>query len=1041
VTATTTSLLHQAREDYLAGRHHAARQALEAQANLDLEAAGLLALCWVRQVLSDCPHGVYVDAPVLQAALSTPFDHPRLEADRRFGLGWLHWLAGDPALAEPHLSTAVQALLAEQAAGEAAYWLGRVRLLCGQAAAVGEFERVLKGTPAAPPLTCWFVDLLWRSGQFDRVEGVWKTVRSNKRVLACDESPLLEARLLLHRGEAAPAERLLADARPRGGVVEVERLLLLAWAVAAQNRMDQAADLLRQAEAGPYPVAALRTWQQLLDLRSGRTMAPVEAVLGDVPGVWRDWLAGQRARAEGRCDEATTALRSAAAVPALAPFARYALACLGEGDFGAVLGGQPGWFLAARCRARVALDRFCRRDASPAEWLAALQLAETAGYRPPAAEHFRRLALALKQRTPHAEDLRRLVDRSTEEGEPAAGNVLRAAVEVAACLLPPREAVPLLCEWAQTPRVGADDSLRTGVGRELLRLVLRGAGPAQTGSALGVAESLLDRDPFVPLVRAWTYRTEEDYEHPHTNPLLQLWKATVALARPLPDPLHWRREVLALRSHPRLRGLVLALCVHEAATCGDVAALAALLQDREAWTKFPSGPPLFVVQAVRCALGTQTILPQWRSVLARWLETWDGSVLPPEVHAVAVQAGLARAEPGTAEPPAGLPATVWLLHQAAEALTRNDAAAALAWVGQARATDPDLNGAGAEAVTARAALGELQRLASLHQLAEVVRLAPGQPAVEPRLLADLCDALQDHPSGCAVLDAARRCDLRSAREALTALAQSADLSPRLAHHLALVFTRAALFLDEQGGAEAAALCWRSAWQCWLRHLGQPASAPLTADHPLLAYLFGRHRRSIAQWLARDEVSEAQRFWGLLLSLPEQARAQGEALGSAVDAAVVRFREDLATEHLVAAREALRSGSVPEGYRADYEKGLSVLGRILGLERDNVRLLTALVEICDDWFQDLYTNEEARVLWEGVERYTPLAVRLAQAVAARPSELAARAALSRFFMVRGFVSPEREQKLTLYREALEFDPSNDNARALLQQEATPLEGRQ
>ena len=62
----------------------------------------------------------------------------------------------------------------------------------------------------------------------------------------------------------------------------------------------------------------------------------------------------------------------------------------------------------------------------------------------------------------------------------------------------------------------------------------------------------------------------------------------------------------------------------------------------------------------------------------------------------------------------------------------------------------------------------------------------------------------------------------------------------------------------------------------------------------------------------------------------------------------------------------------EGWNADYEKGLGYLSRLLSLDRDNTRLLTALVEICTEWFLDCYNNQDFPRLWQGVERYTPLA---------------------------------------------------------------------
>jgi tetratricopeptide (TPR) repeat protein len=307
VTDPVSPLAAKARADYLAGNPAAARRALEASPDLDLGSAGLLALCWVREVLSDRPHGSCVDAAVLQAVLTTPFDHPRLEADRQFALGWLYWLSGAATQAEPLLVTAAEALAREKpdAATEAAYWLARLRLGLGQAGAVGDYERALRTLPASPQGTCWFVDLLWRSWQLDRAEGVWKTVRGNRRVTACDEAPLLEARALLRRDEKA-AERALADASPRGGVVQVERLLLLAWALAMRGESGQAAECLRQAESGPYPAAALQAWQQLFQARQATGTDWPEA-----PAAFANWLAGQRARAEGRPDEALAALREA----------------------------------------------------------------------------------------------------------------------------------------------------------------------------------------------------------------------------------------------------------------------------------------------------------------------------------------------------------------------------------------------------------------------------------------------------------------------------------------------------------------------------------------------------------------------------------------------------------------------------------------------------------------------------------------------------------------------------------------------------------
>ena len=145
---------------------------------------------------------------------------------------------------------------------------------------------------------------------------------------------------------------------------------------------------------------------------------------------------------------------------------------------------------------------------------------------------------------------------------------------------------------------------------------------------------------------------------------------------------------------------------------------------------------------------------------------------------------------------------------------------------------------------------------------------------------------------------------------------------------------------------------------------------------------------------------------------------------------MRFRDDLATDYLLTTREAMRYGTIPQGLHADYEKGLGYLRRLLSLDRDNVRLLTALVEVCNEWFLDLYNLAAWSGLGEQVDRFTPFALQLARLVEDKPGDLAARAQLADFYKFRGFIARDREQKITLYREALRFNPGNDNVRNLL-----------
>jgi tetratricopeptide (TPR) repeat protein len=1033
VTEPASPIAARARADYLAGRLSAARRALETAPDFDLDAAALLALCWVRQVLSDRPHGACVDAAVLQAALAAPLDDPRLEADRQFALGWLHWLAGAPDQAEPLLAAAAQAPPGDSA--EAAYWLARVRLGLGRAEAVADYERALRSLPASPQATCGFVDLLWRSGQLERAEGVWKTVRGSRRVTACDEAPLLEARALLRRDETTAAERALADANPRGGVAQVERLLLLAWVAAARGQVERAADYLRQAEAGPYPPAALQSWQRLFQLRR----AP-EPDWPEAPRALADWVTGQRARSEGRHDEALVALQALSAGP-LRPFARYALACLGHDDFAAVLAGQPGWFLAQRCRARLALGRFCRREAAPGELVEALQQSEAAGYRLAGAEHYRRLALALKQRNPHADDLCRLADAPGADGEAAARNALRAAAELAARLLPPAEALALLLDWVRQGRVQADDVLRGFVGRQLLRLLLScPPGACDPAEVLRTAESLVGRDPALGLVREWLGGADGTAtDGTEAMPLVRLWRAAQALRDGVADPHRWRDEVAEVRAHAPLRGVAQCLLLREAAGRRDVAAVVALLDDVDAWRGFAPGPPRLAVDAVAALAGAAAAHPRWRAALARLLQVWDLAALGPGARPLAVRAGLVRLDAAAADVPAGLPAVRWLLHQAAQAVLRDDAREALAWVRRAQASDADLAGAGEQAEAVRAALPDLERLARAQLLADVIRLDPGQPPVAPRLLADAVAGLEADPGGSAVLGAAERGDLPAARQALAEVAGRRGLAPRLAHHLAVVYHRAALFFEEQERPDDAEACWRRAWPCWLRLLASSAQA-VTGDHPLLSHLLGIHRRRVSALLARDRVETARRHWALVQELPDMARPIDGALARALAESAARFREELATEYLVATREAMRYGPVAEGWRADYDKGLAGLTRLLSLDKGNVRLLTALVETCNDYFHDCYVNEDTRRLWEGVERYTPFALQLALLADRRRADLTARAGLAEFYKFRGFVAPERERKVALFREALGFDPRNANVRELLEEAEKPREAR-
>jgi hypothetical protein len=387
----------------------------------------------------------------------------------------------------------------------------------------------------------------------------------------------------------------------------------------------------------------------------------------------------------------------------------------------------------------------------------------------------------------------------------------------------------------------------------------------------------------------------------------------------------------------------------------------------------------------------------------------------------------------------GVPLVPWLLHLAAQALGRNEPTLASTLVRRALALDPELAEAGGQGDIARNALPELEKRARAQALARVVRLIPEQPLVPGDLLADAVEHLGRDLGGQAVLSAATAGDLVTARQGLLELAGRTDLTPPLAHHLAVICHRAALSCEDHAQEELADRCWRLAWPCWLRVLesfhqpGFSAEETAKADkkvHLLIGKLLGLHRQYLNYFLGSNAVAAARRHWGYVEGLIPLGARCPPGLAAALADGVARFRQELAMDFLTTTREIMKTGTIPRGWRADYEKGLSFLRRLLSLDRDNVRLLTALVDICGDWFLDCYNNEAPQTLWEQVERFTPFALKLARLVDKRPGEWAARVALAEFYKYRGFIAADRAEKISLYQQARCFNPDNDNVRQLL-----------
>jgi hypothetical protein len=1007
------------------GDFRSAQSSRDALTGFRPEATARAVLARLRRLFDAYTPGLPFERGRLLDSLSVVLTDAALERERLFILGWLHWLNDDSIAAEPLLAEA-RGRAREQNAGEslaeAAYWCARVRLLLGRGEALTEYETVLRSLGGSPRATTWFVDLLGRAGRIDRFEQVWKAVRGNRRVADCVEGPLLEARLLLQRGEMMAAERLLSEATPTSGVVWVERLLLLAWMAAIQKQPEKARNCLHQANDGPYPLSALRYWTARIEQRL-RGDYPSEETTERVPPALRDFLQGQQARRQGRNAEASASYRAALSSPIARPFSRYALACLGQDDFAALLASQPGLFLALRCRERLARERFYRREIRPAEYLDALRQAVVTGYQDAAAEHFQQLAAALQQLPVEANAVRQLAD--VDGTDAPARNALRAALELAVRRLPPEDTHHLLLEWAN--RATLTDELRSLIGRQLMRLLMLAGNDEDLRAAV---VRLLPGEPLLHLLSGESEPAVQE------SPAIRLWFAACALGASSTQLESWRDEVRQIRSETRWRGLAQALLVQEAAQRDDIAGLLTLLDDTDAWRGLPT-PPNFVLRALEHAVASQPAHPGWRRSLSRWLSLWNLSALGSHGATLATHAGLTAMRGESAEAPPGMPAVSWLLHQAARALGREDAIEALAFTRRALAVAPHLASV-TDAQVVRDALPEMQRLARAQRLALAAQPDGDSATIAPGILSDGVEALAETPEGAAVLDALDAGDRASACARLEQVSTRPDLSPRLAHHLALLMQRAAQTLEERDETAKAEPYWRRAWQCWLRFLVSPTT-DADARRILLDWLLGQHRHRVNDLLAGNVVDGARRHWNLVRDLPAAAALE-ETLGRDLAERIERFREELATEYLLTTREAMRYGAIVEGWRADYDKGLTFLRRLLSLDRDNPRLLAALVEICNDWFLDLYHRHDAATLRTQLERFTPFALQLARRIDDRPGDLTARAALSDFWKFRGFLAADHEHKTALYREALRFNPANDNVRNLLAQ-LDPQGGRQ
>jgi hypothetical protein len=480
----------------------------------------------------------------------------------------------------------------------------------------------------------------------------------------------------------------------------------------------------------------------------------------------------------------------------------------------------------------------------------------------------------------------------------------------------------------------------------------------------------------------------------------QVWKAVRASPRIAAcdeTPLIEARILLGRGDLDRAEGTLLATTPRDVSTQTD--RLLYLAWVKAARRQFDAAAS-FLQQADELGFYPAGVLSAWRKLI------------PPKPH--------------TALPPPGVPLIPWLLHHGAMAWQRDDPAEALAWVERALREDASLTEAPEQAACVQAALPALKLLTRAQALAHLARMEVDQGVQPPGLYFGAVDALDGDSDGRLVLDAAERGDFVQSRKALDSLADRGDVHPTLAHHLALIYFRAAWHFEEHK-PHLADPYWRRSWRCWLRW----AAAASRDDRSLLLdWLLAIHRRRTQELLARDAIDAARRHWNCVMELLQQAAGDAE-LTEVLATLLAQFRDRLTTEYCLHTRQAMRYGISADGWSADYEGGLRGLTRLLSLDRENLSLLTSLLETCVEWFLECYNNDDATHLARGVERFTPFALQLARLLdqSAKP-ELTARAALAEFFKFRGFIAPDPARKAAHYREALRFHPGNANVRALL-----------
>src|SRR5262249_61032228 len=111
----------------------------------------------------------------------------------------------------------------------------------------------------------------------------------------------------------------------------------------------------------------------------------------------------------------------------------------------------------------------------------------------------------------------------------------------------------------------------------------------------------------------------------------------------------------------------------DAGARNDGNAVAGLLDQADNWRGFRA-PPRSLARSVAAVVATQSGNSVWARCLPGWLGLWPAAVVEKAAGSLLTLAGRGS----QADAPAGIDPVGWVLHQAASALRRNDARAALA---------------------------------------------------------------------------------------------------------------------------------------------------------------------------------------------------------------------------------------------------------------------------------------------------------------------------------------------------------------------------